>query len=203
MAKHEPTVREAVGIFHNAASLRGAIEELLLSGFKYDEIGLLASEQVVEQSLGDMYVRTNEAAESPDAPAMAFVRREALGDAARTHSGGLFFVGTAGTSAGLVASSALLGGALLPAVGAIVGVGLVGALVASFIHQSDAEYLQQQIDEGHMLLFVRAEPEREQEAMQILKRHSGLDVKIYEVPVRHPAVPNAPKSPEPGMRSSP
>ena len=81
--KHEPTVREVVGIFHNPESLRCAIEELLMSGFQYDELGLLASEHVVEKSLGDLYVRTNEAADSPDAPAIAFVRRESLGDATR------------------------------------------------------------------------------------------------------------------------
>lgn len=69
----------------------------------------------------------------------------------------------------VVASVALLGGALLPAVGAVVGVGLVGALVASFI----------------------------------LKRNSGLDVKMYEIPVRHPAVPNAPRNPDAQVRSSP
>ena len=201
--KHEPTVREVVGIFHNPESLRGAIEELMAVGFQQEELGLLASEQVVEQSLGDLYVRTNAAADSPDAPAIAFVRRESLGDATRTHSGGLFFVGASGTAGALVASSALLGGALLPAVGAVVGVGLVGAFVASFIHQSDAEYLQQQIDEGQLLLFVRVEPEREQQAMNILQRNSGLDVKVYEVPVRHPAVPNAPKSSNAGARPTP
>lgn len=206
IGKNEPTVREAVGIFHNAESLRGAIEELFRAGFEFDELGLLASEQVVEQSLGDLYIRTNEAADSPDAPAIAFVRREAMGDAARTHSGGLMFVGASGAAGAVVASSALLGGALLPAVGAVVGVGLVGALVASFIHQSDAEYLQQQVDEGQLLLFVRVDRQdqaREQQALDILRRHSGLDVKTYEVPVRHPAVPNAPRNPDSRMRSSP
>ncbi|HEY0962467.1 MAG TPA: hypothetical protein VGE69_08925 [Pseudomonadales bacterium] len=203
IGKKEPTVREAVGIFHNAESLRGAIEEFLAAGFPFDELGLLASEQVVEQSLGDMYIRTNAASDSPDAPAIAFVRREAAGDATRTHSGGLMFVGASGAAGAVVASSALLGGALLPAVGAVVGVGLIGALVASFIHQSDAEYLQQQIDEGHLLLFVRVDPAREEEAMAILKRNSGLDVKIYEIPVSHPAVPNAPRSTDTRLGPSP
>jgi hypothetical protein len=201
--RREPTIRQAVGIFHNAESLRGAIEELLISGFTQDEIGILASEQVVERSLGDLYVRTNEASDSPEAPAVAFVRRESFGDAARTHAGGLFFVGASGAAGGVVASTALLGSALLPAVGAVVGVGLVGLFVASFIHQTDAEYLQQQIDEGQILLFVRVEPEREQETVRLLIRHSGLDVKIYEVPVRNPAVPNAPRGTDSHVRSSP
>src|SRR5262245_57942217 len=135
IGKREPTIRQAVGIFHNAESLRGAIEELLVSGFTQDEIGILASEQVVERSLGDLYVRTNDASDSPDAPAVAFVRRESYGDAPRTHAGGLFFVGASGAAGGIVASTALLGSALLAAVGAAVGVGVIGSVVASFLPQ--------------------------------------------------------------------
>jgi hypothetical protein len=187
--KKTECIREAVGIFHNADSLRGAIENLLAAGFSEDELGLLASEQVVERSLGDLYIRTNETTGSPDSPAIAFVRKESFGEATRTSGGGLFFVGTSGAMGAVVASSAVLGGALAAAVGGIVGVGLVGLLVAKFIQQSDAEYLQQQIDEGQILLFVRAIG-REGEAMAILRQHSGLDVKVYEVPVVSTKLPN-------------
>src|SRR5688572_22259564 len=124
--KHEPTVREAVGIFHSTDALRGAIADLLSFGFKPDELGLLASEQIVESSLGDFYKRMNENTGSPDAPAIAFVRRESFGEAARTHSGGLFFVGTSGAAGAIVASGAIFGGALVAALGAVAGVGLVG-----------------------------------------------------------------------------
>jgi hypothetical protein len=186
-------IREAVGIFHNADSLKDAINDLLASGFKTDELGLLASEQVVERSLGDLYARTNENPQSPKAPATAFVGRESIGDAPRTVGGSLFFVGTSGVMGAVVASSAVFGGALLAAIGGIVGMGVIGALVATVIHQSDAEYLQQQVDEGHILLFVRIDSAREQQAMNILKQHSGLDVKMYDVPVKSSWEPNSPK----------
>jgi hypothetical protein len=76
---------------------------------------------------------------------------------------------------------------------------LSGALVATIIHQSDAEYLQQQVDEGRILLFVRlTDTRREQQAMDVLIRHSGVDVKMYDVPaepsVRTAAFPPPPKS---------
>ena len=84
----------------------------------------------------------------------------------------------------VVASAAVLGGAVLGAVGGIVGLGVVGALVATIIHQSDAEHLQQQVDEGHILLFVRVtDADKEQQAMNILVRNCGVDVKMYEIPV--------------------
>jgi hypothetical protein len=186
------TVREAIGIFHYADSLRAAMGDLYSSGFTTEEMGLLASEKVVNESLGDLYTRTNDEPDAPDAPAIAFVARDSVGEAPRTVGGSLFFVGTSGVMGGIVASSAVFGGALLAALGGIVGVGIVGALVASVIHQSDAEFLQQHVDEGHMLLFVRINPEREQQALNILQQHSGQDVKMYDIPVKSDKEPNAP-----------
>jgi hypothetical protein len=150
-------------------------------------------------SLGDLYARINERAQSSKAPAIAFIGKQSIGETANTLGGGLFFVGTSGVMGAVVASAAVFGGALLGAVGGIVGVGIVGALVAAIIHQSDAEYLQQQVDEGHMLLFVRmTESDREQQAMNILTRHSGVDVKMYAIPVGRgvptPALQSASKS---------
>jgi hypothetical protein len=191
-SKNEPSIREAVGIFFNAQHLKDTIKDLLASGFDPEELGLLASEQVVERSLGDLYTRTNENADSAQAPAIAFIGKESIGETASALGGGLFFVGTSGITGAVVASAAVFGGALLAAIGGIVGVGVVGALVATIIHQSDAEYLQQQVDEGRILLFVRmADSAREQQAMDILIRHCGVDVKMYEVPVKKRSVPAA------------
>ena len=196
-SKNEPSIREAVGIFFNAEHLKDAIKNLLASGFEPEELGLLASQQVVERSLGDLYARTNEGADLPQAPAIAFIGRESIGETANTLGGSLFFVGTSGVMGAVVASAAVFGGALLAAVGGIVGVGVVGALVATIIHQSDAEYLQQQVDEGRILLFVRMiDTRREQQAMDVLIRHSGVDVKMYDVPAA-PSVPTAAFPPPP------
>jgi hypothetical protein len=184
-SENEPSVREAVGIFFNADHLKDALKDLLAAGFAPEQLGLLASDQVVERSLGDLYARTNKNPDSPSAPAIAFIGREATGETGSTLGGSPFFVGTSGAMGAVVASSAVLGGALLAAIGGIVGVGVVGALVATIIHQSDAEYLQQQVDEGHILLFVRiAHSATEQPAMNILTRHSGVDVKMYEIPAK-------------------
>jgi hypothetical protein len=46
------TIREAVGVFHDPASLQEAIDELLSSGFDRAELSLLAGEHAVEEKLG-------------------------------------------------------------------------------------------------------------------------------------------------------
>lgn len=178
------SIREAVGIFINAEPLKDAIKDLLASGFKSAELGLLASAEVIERSLGDLYARTNQSQDSAQAPAIAFIGKEALQETG-TVGGSLFVVGTTGVMGAVVASSAVLGGALLAAIGGVVGVGIVGALVATIIHQSDAEYLQQQVDEGHMLLFVRiVDGAKEPQVIGILNRHCGVNVKMYDVPFK-------------------
>ena len=62
---------------------------------------------------------------------------------------------------------------------------------------ADAEYLQQQVDAGHILLFVRiSDSAKEKQAMNILTRHCGVDVKMYDVPAA-PSVPTAAVPPTP------
>jgi hypothetical protein len=84
----------------------------------------------------------------------------------------------------MVASVAVLGGALLAAVSGAAGLaGVTGRALALIIHESDAEYLEEQVDEGHLLLFVRTnDPERERIALEILTKHGAFDARMYEVP---------------------
>ncbi len=180
----EPTVREAIGVFAEVEPLREAIDRLIAAGFGRDRLGLLASEQAVKQSLGEFYTDTNESHDSQRAPAIAFVGKDALAEAGQSLGGGLFFVGTAGVTGALVTSAAVLGGALLTAIGGVIGVGLVGLAVGSVIHQSDADFLQHQVDEGKLLLFVRVDAQNEQQAKNILEQNRATAVKVHDVAVK-------------------
>jgi outer membrane lipoprotein SlyB len=176
-------VREVVGIFFDVKHLEATIKDLRASGFEHDQLGLLASEFAVEKSLGELYTRTNKHHDVSHAPATAFVKNNSVGDTFRALEGGLFFTGTTVAMGAAVATGAIFGGALLAAVAGAVGVGAIGALISGIIHQSDAEYLEEQIDEGHLLLFVRVnDPAQEKLAVAILTRHSGYDARVHEVP---------------------
>jgi hypothetical protein len=182
---HEETVREAIGVFSEAQRLKRAIDDLLANGFQNDQLGILASEITVKQQLGAFYDRTNATDDPQQAPAIEFVGREALGEARESMGGSVYFVGSTGVAGAIIASTAAFGGALAAAIGGLLGVGLVGALVASVIHQSDADELQSRVDEGHILLFVRLpHGEREQQAKEILERHSATPARVLEVPIK-------------------
>ena len=47
------TIREAVGVFASENDLQAAIDELLSSGFHRAELSLLASEEAVNEKLGE------------------------------------------------------------------------------------------------------------------------------------------------------
>lgn len=179
------TVREVIGVFFAGEHLKEAMAELHSSGFDEERIGLLASEHAVKQSLADLYTRTNEPHGAAKAPLRAFVKNKSVGGTVRSMAGGLFFAGTTAAFGAAVASAAVLGGALLPAVSGVMAVGAVGAVLGSVIHQSDAEYLEEHIEKGRLLLLVRpGDRRREAAAKEILSRHSGYDVRVYEVPAK-------------------
>lgn len=184
--KHEAKkglVREAVGIFFDADSLHAAVDELVAAGLSYDRFGLLAGEYTVRQRLGDYYTRINESAESESGPRTAFVAEESMGDTVHAFLGSLFFVGTTLASGAVVASAAILGGGLLAALGGAAALGGVAAAMALTLREGDAEYLEQQVDEGHLLLFVRTDDaEYERQALDILSKHGAYDAKIYSAP---------------------
>jgi len=178
-------IREAIGIFFDAKHLEAAIRDLRASGFKHDELGLLAGEISVVKSLGELYTKTNTHTDTSLAPETAFVKKESLGDTFRSLAGALVFTGATTAMGIAVASTGIFSGAVLASATGAAGVLTIGALIGMLIHQSDAEYLEEQVDEGHLLLFVRVRnPEEEANAIRILSRHAGYDARVHEVKLK-------------------
>jgi hypothetical protein len=181
--KDEATVREAVGIFFDSEHLHEAVDELMSAGFSFEDLGLLAGQHTVRQRLGEFYNEVNESADSSEGPSTAFVAEKSMGDTVHAFLGTLFFVGTTAASGAVVASAAILGGSLLPAVAGAAAVGAIGGALSLIIHQGDAEHLEEQVDEGHLLLFVRTtDADEESKAVDILTRHGAFEPKVYEAP---------------------
>lgn len=178
-------VREAIGVFSEEKPIKNAIDELLRAGVERSQLGILASEHAVQAKLGDYYRRTDEKQDPEKAPAIAFVNRDSVGEVGESMGGSLYFIGTSGLAGAIVASSAIIGGAMTAAAGGIIGLGLVGLVVASIISQSAADELQQRVEEGHILLFVRlADKAQAQQTIDILSRFSASEVKVHEVNVK-------------------
>lgn len=172
------TIREAVGVFKTADALQEAIDELMSSGFDRAELSLLAAEHTVEEKLRHKYRKVAELEDDVTVPRASYVSTELIGEAEGALIGGLVYVGAAagailasgGTVAAAIAAAALGGGTY----------GLIGAGLAKLVGDHHARYLQEQLDHGGLLLWVRTwDAADEKRAVEILAKHSGQDVHVH------------------------
>ncbi|MDX1425992.1 MAG: hypothetical protein R3322_22810 [Kiloniellales bacterium] len=176
------TVKEAVGVFLDTDSLCKAIEELRDAGFARSELGVLAREPILKERLGSLFTRVDDPEGDPNTPPVDWIRHESMGDAVHGLVGGVAFAGAATAAGTAIATVGLFGGAILTAGVAAAAVGSLGAVLAAIIAKSDAEYLQEQIDRGHLLLFVRVrDAARERRASEILAKHALFEPKVHSV----------------------
>ena len=182
--KEYSQVREAVAVFDDADTMQDAIDDLLSSGFDRAELSLLASEETVDEKLGHKYQKVAELEDDAAVPRTRYyVSQEAISEGEYVFTGGLVLLGTLGTVGIIVASGGTLAAAITgAALGAGSG-GILGELLARFIGAQHAEYIQEQLSHGGLLLWVRClNPEREKSAMEILSKHSGRDVHVHALP---------------------
>jgi hypothetical protein len=116
-------------------------------------------------------------------PRIRYVSQEAISEGEYVFTGGLVILGALSAAGLVVASGGALAGALT---GAALGAGtwgVLGELLARFIGAQHAEYIQEQLTHGGLLLWVRcSNSERENSAMEILSKHSGRDVHVHTLP---------------------
>lgn len=173
-------IREAVGVFKTEADLQGAIDELMISGFDRAEISLLASEHVVEEKLGHRYSKVTETEDDPAIPRCCYVSPESVSAGEGGLVGGLMYVGAVAAAGAILVSGGTLAAALAGMALAGGGAALVGGRLAKLVGDRHAEHLQEQLERGGLLLWVRTwNPEDERRAVEILKRHSGVDVHVH------------------------
>lgn len=180
LATEADGVREAVAVFDTAQTLQNAIDALLSSGFHRAELSLLASEADVVSKLGHKYRKSSELEDDASVPRVAYVSTEAIGDGQGAVIGALIYVG-AGLVMGPVAAA---GGTLVAMVGAAAlgggAGGLAGTWLAKLLGDQHAQRIQEQLDHGGLLLWVRTwDADEESRAVRILKRNSGRDVHVH------------------------
>lgn len=175
-------VYEAVAVFTNAADLQAALDELQSSGFMRQELSVLANEKAVEEKLGHRYRKIQEAEDDPDAPRTIFVANETISEAEGSAIGLPMYM-AATTATGVVVAS---GGTMLAAILAMAAGGSIGAAIgtvlARLIAHHHAQYIQEQIDLGGILLWVHLRaPEMKDIALRVLDKHASHDVHVHEI----------------------
>ena len=175
-------VCEVVGIFHTTDDLESAVEELLNSGFDRAELSLLASEDAVAEKLGGYYSPASEMADDPAVPRTAFVSTAAIGDAEGGLIGGLAYLGATVAVGAVVMSGGALAATIAAAIVAGGTGGLIGSALARWVGHRHANYLHNQIENGGLLLWVRAWNRSDEErALEIIAKHAADKVHSHGV----------------------
>ena len=168
------SVCEVVGVFHNADDLESAVDELLSSGFDRAELSLLASENAVTAKLGGYYRPAGELVDDLAVPRTAFVSTAAIGDAKGGLIGGLAYVGATVAVGAVVMSGGALAVTIAAAILAGGTGGLIGSALAHWVGHHHAAYLHGQIENGGLLLWVRAWDESDEaRALEIIAKHAA------------------------------
>jgi hypothetical protein len=182
-SKYDDSTREAVGVFDDGDSLQAAIDELQSSGFDRADLSLLAGEQTVEEKLGHMYEKVADLEDDPEVPRAVYVSTESRGDAEGSVIGALMYVGAVAAAGAVLATGGALAGAIAAAAVAGGTGGVIGSFLAKIIGDRHAHYLQEQLDHGGILLWVRTrDAAHEHRARTILEKHSAHDVHLHEIP---------------------
>jgi hypothetical protein len=177
------TVREVVGVFSHHEDFQDAVDELLSTGFHRAELSMLASEHTVQEKLGHLYAKVGSLVDDPTAPRTAYVSPEAIGDAEGGVIGALMYVGAVAAAGAVVASGGTLAAAISAAAVTGGAGGFIGSLLARWVGDHHARYLQEQIVRGGLLLWVRTpNVDDELRAAAILRKHSGRDVHAHTFP---------------------
>ncbi len=176
----KPLVREAVAVFDTVETMQDAIDALQSAGFDRADLSFVAGEQAVEEKLGHVYTRVEELEDDPKVPTTVYVPNESIGEAEGALIGTPMYLAAATTAGVMVAA----GGPIALTIAAVIAAGGAGAalggILASFVGAHHADYLQEQLDRGGLLLWVRARDEAHgKKAVDILKKHSAHDVHLH------------------------
>jgi hypothetical protein len=181
-ADQQAAVSEAVAVFDNVSELDAAVEELRAAGFARGDISLLATEDAVARKLGHRYERVEELADDPEVPRVAYRTRASLGESEDRLIGSLTYLPAVVAAGTVVASAGVVAAAVT---GTAIAGALIGTVLAHWLDKHHAEHLQEQLDRGGLLLWVRTPDEDTQRrALDILTRHSAHDVHIHRLPGR-------------------
>lgn len=175
------SLREVVAVFHDAAKLEAAAEELVKAGFSEKRLSVMGDRETVARNLGHRFEPIELMEDDPRVPQRAFIVRSDRRAAESAAIGLPLYIGAVGGALMVVASGGALAMVLLAAAtGGVIGGGLGGAL-AGVIGQTHADRLEASLRAGGLLFWVGvSDAAEERQASEILTRAGGVDVHAHQ-----------------------
>lgn len=172
--------REVVGLFTNVQDLQDAIRTLEGSAFPRQDISVMGRRDELQQAFGDTSVNPIHLMDDPKTPRQAPSRPEEQTIGASALIGGTAYVGAMAMAitAGAVALPAVIGAAVLGAAGG----GTIGAVLAKVLGDRYDDHIEEQIEKGGLLLWVRTpDQHKEMLAQTIMRQYNGQHIHMHEM----------------------
>ncbi len=176
------TLREAVGLFHDATALRSAADQLMLNGFDRADLSILADERAVRGKLSIAYTSAT-LEDDPQVPTVAYFSGDSLTELKAALIGIPLFFGAISASGALIAHHASMASALTAAIVAGSLAAAVGAVAAWWLTRHHDTYLDGQLRQGGLLLWVRTvDATHEDRACHIMANAAAEHVHVHDIP---------------------
>jgi outer membrane lipoprotein SlyB len=167
-----PELPFRVGVFNTVAEADAAVDDLLAAGFTVPQITIVCSEEAVKRHFAEYEHQDPAGTDTPAAAVTGGIFGAALG--------GLVAVAGAFTMGG---AALLMAGGLALWTGGVVG-GLIGAMMTRGVEKELANYYDQSLTQGKILVAAEEEdPSRQAmlaRAVEIFKRHGVQPVSLPE-----------------------
>lgn len=167
--------REAVALFDSEKTLNAAVDELMQNGVDQADLSVLADPSKLKQETTEQIADDDGAVQGNyEQP---YTRTQVL--TAMTSYPAL----VTGLGAAVIAGGTM-GAAMIPMLalvaGSTVGGGAIGFMLARLYGHKHAELIQEQIKDGGILLWVRAnDPKGDKQKVEILSRHGGRAIHFH------------------------
>lgn len=180
---YNQTMTEAVGVFHDAERLQGAVDDLLIRGFDHAELSVLANRDQGSQDSTKRQWSVADLEDDPTARRAPYLSTESYGDAEGGIIAACIYV-AAITVAAVVAST---GGSMLAILAGVVVASTFGFLVglglAALLWRMRMRKINEHLSHGGLLLWVRTHDAlHEQRALRVLRKHAADDVHLHKIP---------------------
>lgn len=178
-------VREAVALFPTEKAFLDAIEDLQENGFDRADLSVLADSKRSASAFGRVFEDASALADDDRARRGAVVSHESVAEAEAAAIGVPAYFGALGAFLAAAATGGALAFTIPMTVAGGLAAGGLGAIGAYAIGKHHRRAIEEQIDNGGLLLWVRAStPERETRALELLKAAGGEQAHIHEANLR-------------------
>ena len=171
--------KEVVGLFTSVDDLQSAIRDLEGTSFPRQDISVMGNRGQLEKVFGAKTVPPQLAMDNADTPRQAPSRPEeqTIGTAAMIGIPAYVGAMALALAAGAVTFPAIISAAVLGGLGG----GTIGAILAKVLGNRYTRHIEEQIERGGLLLWVRTpDHDREETAKRIMISRGGYDVHIHD-----------------------